>query len=204
MLPHISESAEWFRRGFHMFSAGHFWASLFGSGVIVAGVIHPLIDWMGPVGFAIFFVCVWGLVGLGVAAVLGYQDPLSPWQLAKRFQRLASRVARFNEEMRRETNTAHARAALTETMQEQQERAIGRTFAETAKWRAQYFMRIGPELGALVEDLKDADYEVPAEISRLSETRIVSSHNFDDMTRTLAMTAERLRRRQIKQNAGGT
>jgi hypothetical protein len=67
-------------------------------GLGVVGVIGNYLDGLGPVWGTMLGLSVFGLTIMGVAAVLGYRDPLSPWQLAKRIRKVSLRANRFAEE----------------------------------------------------------------------------------------------------------
>jgi hypothetical protein len=64
VLPRLSELGDWLARGFRVMSGAHWVASVLGGGALVAAVVNPLLDWMGPLGFVVFVVCVSGLLAM--------------------------------------------------------------------------------------------------------------------------------------------
>jgi hypothetical protein len=140
----------------------------------VVGVIGNYLDGLGPVWGTMLGLSVFGLTIMGVAAVLGYRDPLSPWQLAKRIRKVSLRANRFAEEWSGDQGSAEG-------------------------WMWSYNARIAPQIGTVIEDMKDAGYVIPPDLRNAASTGPAPNYlTVHDRARALGVLAERLGARRVE------
>jgi hypothetical protein len=203
--PRISELADWLARGYRASSAGTFLASLFGGAALLA-LLNDVAERRGPIWGSVFGISILGLAIIGTMAVLGYRDPGSPWQLARRYRRLSERALRFAEEMFADRSadfelppTPPPGTPITDEFHDRWMEWTQRT-GDVARykqgvWERAYLSRLGGQLGCLIEDTKDEGYALPPTLHVVA-FRAVNDAYVNELARELAVMSERLAARR--------
>ena len=93
--------------------------------------------------------------------------------------------------MRREDKTA-------ELMAEHDVETSRKSDWVTATFRLKYDARIIPIFGGIVEDMRDAGYEIPQQLEELYRSGIVNASRMEDLTRVVATAAVTVRSRRLR------